>query len=48
MAGLSSNVTLTPTTAVQITFRARLATASSDVVTLRNYTVVRFPAQFNP
>ncbi len=48
MAGLSGNVTITPTTATQITFRARLATASSDVVTLRNYTVVRFPAQFNP
>ncbi len=48
MAGLSGNVTLTPTAATQITFRARLATASSDVVTLRNYTVVRFPAQFNP
>ncbi len=48
MSGLSGNVTLIPTTAVQITFRARLLTASSDVVTLRNYTVVRFPAQFNP
>lgn len=48
MAGLSSNVTLTPTTAAQITFRARLVTASSDIVALRNYTVVRFPAQFNP
>ena len=48
MAGLSGNVLLLPITATQITFRARLATASSDVVTLRNYTVVRFPAQFNP
>ena len=48
MAGLSSNVTLTPTTATQITFRARLAIASSDSVALRNFTVVRFPAQFNP
>ena len=47
-SGLSSNVTLTPTSAVQISFRARLNAASSDVVTLRNYTVIRYPAQFNP
>jgi hypothetical protein len=48
LAGLSSNMTLAPTTATQITFRARLANGSSDVILLRNYTVVRFPAQFNP
>jgi len=47
-SGLSSNVSLTPTAATQISFRARLGTASGDLVTLRNYTVVRSPAQFNP
>lgn len=47
-SGLSGNVSLTPTAASQISFRARLNSASSDVVTLRNYTVTRYPAQFNP
>ncbi len=46
--GLSGNVTLTPTAAATISFRARLNSASSDTVFLRNYTVIRYPAQFNP
>jgi hypothetical protein len=47
-SGLSGNATLTPTDAVQLQFRAFLNSASADVVTLRNFTVVRYPAQFNP
>jgi hypothetical protein len=47
-SGLSGNVTITPTAAATISFRARLNSASSDTVFLRNYTVVRYPAQFNP
>lgn len=47
-AGLSGNVTLVPTTAAVISFRARLNTVSADTVTLRNFSVIRYPAQFNP
>ena len=47
-AGLSGNVSLVPTTAAVISFRARLNTASADTVTLRNFSVIRYPAQFNP
>jgi hypothetical protein len=31
-----------------ITFPARLAAATSDVISLSNFTVVRYPAQTNP
>jgi hypothetical protein len=47
-SGLSGNTTLTPTAATTITFRARLLSASADSVFLRNFTVIRYPAQFNP
>ncbi len=46
--GLSGNATLVPTTAAVISFKARLNTASSDTITLRNFSVIRYPAQFNP
>lgn len=46
--GLSGNVVMSPTAATQITVRARLASTSFDVITLRNFTIVRYPAQFNP
>lgn len=47
-SGLSGNATLTPTAASTISFRARMLTAGSDSVFLRNFTVIRYPAQFNP
>ncbi len=47
-SGLSGNVVITPTAAATISFRARLNSASADSVFLRNFTVVRYPAQFNP
>ena len=47
-AGLSGNVSLLPTAAAVISFRARLSTVSADTVTLRNFSVTRYPAQFNP
>jgi hypothetical protein len=31
-----------------ITFPARLATATADVISLSNFTVIRYPAQTNP
>jgi hypothetical protein len=47
-SGLSGNATLTPTAATTITFRARLNTTSADTVVLRNFSVIRYPAQYNP
>ncbi len=47
-SGLSGNATLTPTAATTITFRARLDSASADTIFLRNFSVIRYPAQFNP
>jgi hypothetical protein len=35
-------------TAITITFRGQLLSASADSVTLRNFTVIRYPAQVNP
>jgi hypothetical protein len=31
-----------------ISFRGQLSAASSDVLALRNFTVIRYPAQANP
>jgi hypothetical protein len=39
---------ITPTSAFTIDFRGRLATSSGDSVALRNYSVIRYPAQYNP
>jgi hypothetical protein len=47
-SGLSANTTLVPTAAKTISFRARLLTGGGDSVFLRNFTVIRYPAQFNP
>jgi hypothetical protein len=43
-----ANTTGVPTASFVISFRGNLGSASSDTVILRNYTVVRYPAQFNP
>jgi hypothetical protein len=40
--------TLTPTASASISFRANLNSASSDTVSVRNFSVVRYPAQSNP
>lgn len=47
-AGLSGNTTLVPTAAAKIQFRGRLNTGGGDTLFLRNFTVIRYPAQFNP
>ncbi len=47
-AGLSANTTLVPTAAAKIQFRGRLNTGGGDTLFLRNFTVIRYPAQFNP
>jgi hypothetical protein len=47
-AGLSANTTLTPTAAAKIQFRGRLNTGGGDTLFLRNFSVIRYPAQFNP
>ncbi len=39
---------INPTSAFTIDFRARLTTSSGDSLALRNYSVIRYPAQFNP
>ena len=44
----ATNTSAVPTSQTAISFRANLGSASSDTVILRNYTVVRYPAQYNP
>ena len=39
---------INPTSAFTIEFRGRLTATSADSIALRNYTVIRYPAQFNP
>ncbi len=46
--GLASSTSGVPTSSFVIDFRANLGTASSDTVFLRNFSVVRYPAQSNP
>ncbi len=46
--GLSGTTTLTPTAASTISFKVKLLTAGSDTISLRNFTVIRYPAQYNP
>ncbi len=41
-------LSINPTSAFTIDFRGRLTTSSADSVSLRNYTVIRYPAQYNP
>jgi hypothetical protein len=45
---VSSTTSGVPTSAFSISFRANLGSASSDTVTLRNFSVIRYPAQSNP
>ncbi|GAB4361556.1 MAG: hypothetical protein OHK0021_05620 [Bryobacter sp.] len=45
---VSSQTSGVPTSAFSISFRANLSLASGDTVTLRNFSVVRYPAQSNP
>jgi hypothetical protein len=40
--------TLTPTNSATISFRANLSSASADAVALRNFSIIRYPAQSNP
>ncbi len=44
----ASNTNGLPTNSFIIDFRANLSSASSDTVILRNFSVVRYPAQSNP
>lgn len=44
----ASNTNGVPTNSFIIDFRANLSSASSDTVILRNFSVVRYPAQSNP
>jgi hypothetical protein len=44
----ASNTSAVPTSSFLIDFRANLSGASSDTVILRNFTVIRYPAQSNP
>ncbi|MCX6611515.1 MAG: hypothetical protein NTW74_11770 [Acidobacteria bacterium] len=53
--GVSASVDLkvpefsfSPTSAFTIDFRGRLTTTSADSIAVRNYSVIRYPAQFNP
>jgi hypothetical protein len=39
---------INPTGAVTISFQGDTATSGADIVTLRNFTVIRYPAQTNP
>lgn len=39
---------INPTSAFAIDFRGRLTTSSADSVAVRNYSVIRYPAQYNP
>lgn len=43
-----SDFSINPTSSFTIQFRGRLLTSSGDTVAVRNYTVLRYPAQFNP
>lgn len=44
----ASNTSGVPTSSFVIDFRANLSSTSSDTVILRNFSVVRYPAQSNP
>lgn len=44
----ASNTSAVPTSSFLIDFRANLSSTSSDTVILRNFTVIRYPAQSNP
>lgn len=45
---ITQETTLTPTNSASISFRANLNSSSSDSITIRNFSVVRYPAQSNP
>ena len=44
----AGQLTVDPTADIVIDLRARLDTGGMETVTLRNFTVVRYPAQANP
>jgi hypothetical protein len=48
LEAVASNTSGVPTSSFVIDFRGNLSTASSDTVILRNFSVVRYPAQSNP
>lgn len=48
LEALATNTLGVPTSSFVIDFRAQLSSASTDSVILRNFSVVRYPAQSNP
>lgn len=48
MEAAASNTSGVPTNSFVIDFRGQLSSASSDTVILRNFSVIRYPAQSNP
>ena len=48
LANAVGTATASTSLSLSITFPARLTTATADVISLSNFTVIRYPAQTNP